>query len=82
MLLAAVQIEAVLGHELGHWKHGHTLFMMVISQTMLLLQFFLFGLFIHRTELLDSFGFGQNCHPTILSLLLFFEVQLCMYGCL
>ena len=39
------QIEAILGHELGHWKHSHTLIMMAVSQTMLFVQFYLFGAF-------------------------------------
>ena len=36
------EIIAVLGHELGHWKMGHTVKMLVINEALIFAVFYLF----------------------------------------
>lgn len=38
------EIIAVLGHELGHWKMGHTVKMLVINEALIFLIFYCFRL--------------------------------------
>lgn len=63
------EICAVLAHELGHWKMGHTLKLLVVNQIHLLTIFFLFSLFIHNKQLYDHFGFDTM--PTLIGFMLF-----------
>jgi len=67
------EVEAVLGHELGHWKRGHTTKLLAIVQTHLLSVFTLFSVFIHNQSLYRSFGF-VNEQPILIGFLLFNEV--------
>uniref|UniRef100_A0A8C5GVC1 CAAX prenyl protease n=1 Tax=Gouania willdenowi TaxID=441366 RepID=A0A8C5GVC1_GOUWI len=66
------EILAVLGHELGHWKLGHTVKNVVISQTNSFLCFSLFALMIGRVELFRAFGFTET-QPTLIGLLIVFH---------
>ncbi|KAL6849135.1 zinc metalloprotease [Amphichorda felina] len=64
------EVKAVLGHELGHWKLGHTTRLMCISQAHLLYIFTLFSVFINNASLYSAFGFVTE-RPIIIGFLLF-----------
>ncbi|XP_077587968.1 CAAX prenyl protease 1 homolog [Stigmatopora nigra] len=66
------EILAVLGHELGHWKLGHTVKNIVISQINSFLCFFLFAVLIGRKELFVAFGFNDS-QPTLIGLMIIFQ---------
>ncbi|KAI7609197.1 CAAX prenyl protease 1, partial [Hortaea werneckii] len=67
------EIEAVLAHELGHWKMGHTTSLLAISSFHLFWVFGLFRVFINNNSLYESFGF-HNIRPIIIGFILFNEV--------
>ncbi|XP_074832618.1 CAAX prenyl protease 1 homolog isoform X1 [Carettochelys insculpta] len=66
------EVLAVLGHELGHWKLGHTIKNIVISQMNSFLCFFLFAVLIGQRELFTAFGFYET-QPTLIGLLIIFQ---------
>ncbi|XP_064408138.1 CAAX prenyl protease 1 homolog isoform X2 [Latimeria chalumnae] len=66
------EVLAVLGHELGHWKLGHTIKNIIISQMNSFLCFFLFAVLIGRKELFSAFGFHDS-HPTLIGLMIIFQ---------
>ncbi|KAL3809801.1 hypothetical protein ACHAXA_003038 [Cyclostephanos tholiformis] len=68
------EILAILGHELGHWKMGHTVTNFVISQLYTGAAFYAFSLCYNSHELYRAFGFDDDTRtvPTIIALLLFF----------
>uniref|UniRef100_A0A673KRI0 CAAX prenyl protease n=1 Tax=Sinocyclocheilus rhinocerous TaxID=307959 RepID=A0A673KRI0_9TELE len=66
------EVLAVLGHELGHWKLGHTVKNIVISQMNSFLCFFLFAVLIGRKELFIAFGFHET-QPTLIGLMIIFQ---------
>uniref|UniRef100_A0A671N600 CAAX prenyl protease n=1 Tax=Sinocyclocheilus anshuiensis TaxID=1608454 RepID=A0A671N600_9TELE len=66
------EVLAVLGHELGHWKLGHTVKNIVISQMNSFLCFFLFAVLIGRKELFVAFGF-HDTQPTLIGLMIIFQ---------
>ncbi|KAL8376267.1 hypothetical protein RB595_007388 [Gaeumannomyces hyphopodioides] len=63
------EVVAVLGHELGHWKLGHTTRLFGIAQMHFLYVFTLFSVFINNNSLYADFGFTS--HPIIIGFLLF-----------
>ncbi|KAF2156761.1 hypothetical protein K461DRAFT_289141 [Myriangium duriaei CBS 260.36] len=67
------EVEAILAHELGHWKRGHTTRLLGISQFHLFFMFALFSVFIRNRSLYDSFGFVDE-RPIMIGFLLFNEV--------
>uniref|UniRef100_A0A8C6WF91 CAAX prenyl protease n=1 Tax=Neogobius melanostomus TaxID=47308 RepID=A0A8C6WF91_9GOBI len=66
------EILAVLGHELGHWKLGHTVKNIVISQMNSFMCFSLFAILIGRKELFVAFGFTDS-QPTLIGLMIIFQ---------
>lgn len=66
------EILAVLGHELGHWKLGHTVKNIIISQMNSFLCFSLFAVLIGRKELFVAFGFNDS-QPTLIGLMIIFQ---------
>ncbi|CAG10466.1 unnamed protein product, partial [Tetraodon nigroviridis] len=66
------EILAVLGHELGHWKLGHTVKNIVISQMNSFLCFSLFAVLIGRKELFVAFEFNDS-QPTLIGLMIIFQ---------
>jgi len=67
------EILAILGHELGHWKLGHTLSNFCITQVYTAAAFGGFAWTMQQgTELFGAFGFADNV-PTLIALLLFFQ---------
>lgn len=73
------EILAVLGHELGHWKLGHTVKNIVISQMNSFLCFFLFAVLIGRRELFLAFGFNES-QPTLIGLMIIFQLIFSPYN--
>uniref|UniRef100_A0A674GEG4 CAAX prenyl protease n=1 Tax=Taeniopygia guttata TaxID=59729 RepID=A0A674GEG4_TAEGU len=66
------EVLAVLGHELGHWKLGHTIKNIIISQMNSFLCFFLFAVLIGQKELFAAFGF-YDTQPTLIGLMIIFQ---------
>ncbi|KAL4722925.1 zinc metalloprotease [Fusarium chlamydosporum] len=64
------EVVAVLAHELGHWKLGHTTSLFGISQAHSFYIFLLFSVFINNHSLYSSFGFLKE-HPIIVGFILF-----------
>ncbi len=69
--VAPSELLSILGHEIGHWAHGHTLQMFAVSQLHLFAAFYLFSASLHNEALYASFGFSAR--PTIIGLFLFFQ---------
>jgi STE24 endopeptidase len=69
------EILAILGHELGHWKLGHTLSNFVVTQLYTGASFYAFSLCFERVELYQAFGFDgvDRPIPIIIALTLFFQ---------
>lgn len=72
------EVVAVLGHEIGHWKHNHTTKLMFISEAHIFMLFSLFSAFIKNRSFYNSFGFGLLTGveemPALIGLLLFGDV--------
>ena len=64
------EVIAVLGHELGHWKLGHTTKLFGIAQFHMFYIFALFSAFINNRSLYQSFGFHKE-FPIIIGFILF-----------
>lgn len=56
--LSADEIEAVLGHELGHYKHHHILKKMFVSVPLGFAVTFIMSLFVNSEQLFTGFGFS------------------------
>lgn len=69
------EIVSILGHELGHWKLGHSICNFLISQVYFGIIFFCFSLCYENPELYSAFGFNDpnRIVPTIVALTLFFQ---------
>jgi STE24 endopeptidase len=67
------EVEAILAHELGHWKMGHTSKLLGISSFHLFYVFALFSVFINNNSLYEAFGFLKQ-KPIIIGFILFNEV--------
>lgn len=67
------EVVAVLAHELGHWKMGHTTKQLGIAQAHLFFMFSLFSAFINNKSLYNDFGFHRE-NPIIIGFMLFSEV--------
>ena len=63
------EVVAVLAHELGHWKLGHTKALFILGQVITFGQFLAFTLIRNSPALYRSFGFDS--HPALISLVLF-----------
>ncbi|KKF96179.1 CAAX prenyl protease 1 [Ceratocystis platani] len=67
------EVVAVLAHELGHYKLGHTMSSAIIGQVHLFCIYTLFSVFVHNTSLFNAFGFYAQ-KPIIIAFLLFSDV--------
>lgn len=54
------QITAVLGHELGHWSHSHTIINLVKMQVFMFFGFFFLGFFLKDERMYAEFGFEDK----------------------
>jgi len=54
------QITAVLGHELGHWSHSHTIINLVKMQVMMFCGFFFLGFFLKDERMYAQFGYDEK----------------------
>ncbi|KAK9899646.1 hypothetical protein P389DRAFT_2147 [Cystobasidium minutum MCA 4210] len=62
------EVEAVLAHELGHWKFNHPLSMLFMSEIILVINLTLIRTCVFNPALLRSFGFTNQ--PLVISLLI------------
>lgn len=73
------EVEAVIAHELGHWKYAHPTKLLAVGQINLLITLSAFTLFIHNPTLFKSFGFSDDIayrqQPVVIG---FFLYQLIM----
>jgi len=62
-----------MGHELGHWKLGHTLMGIALKHVFIGVLFYSFSIFLHYDDLFEGFGFSTQTDsiPTIIGLLQF-----------
>ena len=63
------EIVAIVAHELGHYKHSHTIRMLFYSQLQILLLMFLFGFSLNSRPFYQDFGFDDQ--PVLIGLILF-----------
>ncbi|ORZ26199.1 peptidase family M48-domain-containing protein [Absidia repens] len=63
------EICAVLAHELGHWKMGHTLKLLGVTQLYAVTMFWFFSFFIHNVKFYQDFGFHTT--PALIGFVLF-----------
>ncbi len=70
--MQAEEVEAVLAHELGHFKHKHILKQMLISFGLGLLVLFIIGVLMRQPEFYTALGVHYPSHA--MALLLFFLV--------
>jgi len=67
-------ILGILCHELGHWKHGHTLMNLVISSAHIFVLFWLFGTVMYSgstsQDMIRQFGYGE-AQAVMVSLMVF-----------
>jgi STE24 endopeptidase len=68
------QVVAVLAHEMGHWKHGHTHILFIGTNILMACQLGLFSLARFAPGLYSSFGFPPNTHRPALAALLLFQL--------
>ena len=59
------EIKAVLGHELGHYKHHHIIKKMCVMIPCIFGALFLMSLFISRSDLYTTFGFTVQPVPEV-----------------
>ncbi|MBX3640634.1 MAG: M48 family metallopeptidase [Nitrosomonas sp.] len=73
--LEPAEIEAVLAHELGHFKHRHVIKRIITSFIMSLLFFWLLGYLMNQVWFYEGLGVSVETVPsTAIALLLFFLV--------
>jgi len=74
--LEPAEIEAVLAHELGHFKHRHVIKRVIASFVMSLLFFWLLGYLMNQTWFYEGLGVSfETVSSTAMALLLFFLVM-------
>jgi STE24 endopeptidase len=67
------EVLAILGHELGHWKLGHTMTNFLVTQVYFGAAFYFFSVCYGEQDLYAAFGFTSGSVPTVIALLLFFQ---------
>ena len=66
------EIEAVMGHEFGHWAKWHNVILLFISFTNFFILFYLLKFFVNELSIFVSFGFEQK--SVFIGLYLFFII--------
>ena len=70
------ELQAILGHEIGHWKMWHSIQMFVVSHVHSFAMFLSYSYVLHSAELFEAFGFAfKGKEPVIVSLFLFNQVD-------
>ncbi|GAA5890146.1 hypothetical protein JCM8208_002715 [Rhodotorula glutinis] len=59
------EVEAVLAHELGHWKGTHIVYLLVTSLAQVAFSLSIFSLLLSNGPLLASFGFAPSTATTL-----------------
>jgi len=72
--LSINEIEAILAHELGHFKRRHVIKRIALTFVMSLVFLWLLGLLMQTDWFYQGLGVTQTSHSTALALLLFFMV--------
>jgi len=54
------ELEAVLGHELGHWKYSHTVFGLINLEIKIFIGLFAIGFFLEDIRMYQAFGFDRK----------------------
>ena len=57
---STTEIVAILAHELGHWKYGHTLLSFGVTQTYFMAAFFAFSKAMNFADMYRAFGFAAT----------------------
>lgn len=73
------EILAVLAHELGHWKHSHTMKNMIITEIHIFLMFVLFGYLYKQQFLYSAFGFTDS-RPLLIGLVIILQFVTAPYN--
>jgi STE24 endopeptidase len=65
--LSEPELEAVLAHEIGHYRKQHVVKLLLLSAGLALLAFYLLSLLVHQAWFSSAFGFSQgNIVPALL----------------
>src|SRR6185369_9283006 len=65
--LSEVELEAVLAHEIGHYKRKHVLWLLALSAGLSLLAFYILSWLAQQTWFYEAFGFSTgNIVPALL----------------
>ena len=64
------EIEATLGHEMGHWKKKHFIYNLIFISVNIFILFYLMQFFINEANIFVSFGFEEK--SVFIGLYLFF----------
>jgi len=70
------ELEAVLAHEIGHWRFGHIRKRLAVSFISSLLMFAIVGILLNWQELFTAFGFAVPSLHALLFWLIFFSSPL------
>ncbi|KWU45356.1 putative CAAX prenyl protease [Rhodotorula sp. JG-1b] len=54
------EVEAILAHELGHWKGMHVVYLLTVALTQVAVSFSVYALFLENGALLSAFGFPPS----------------------
>lgn len=71
------EVEAVLGHELGHWYFMHPTKLLCISQVHIFTVLALFPAFLHAPQFVRAFDFSQAVSATPPTIVAFLMFQVC-----
>ena len=74
--LTEEELEAVLAHEIGHWKHGHIRRRLILSLLLSVLLFASLGSLLPWQPLYDAFGLGSASLHSLLFWLSFYSAPL------
>ncbi|GAA5875737.1 hypothetical protein JCM16303_003976 [Sporobolomyces ruberrimus] len=61
------EVEAILAHELAHWKYSHIVYLLLTALTQIAFSLSIFTLFLSNKSLLSSFGFHSPLTSTLAS---------------
>ncbi|WP_191015084.1 M48 family metallopeptidase [Treponema zioleckii] len=78
--LTAEEIEAVLGHELGHYKKHHIVKRLATMIPLIFVMLFVINLFTKMPALYENFGFTLNGAPTYKIIVIGFSLFMSSFG--